>query len=220
MIGNCICMHAQIEAGEKIMCREDEDDDDDDDPFFLENKSPTRGIIGFFFFFFIISFFFLPNTNPIFSSSSNFSTSPSLGDAARPTMAAAASASARASFDMLRWSSAFREATATSVSDSLSLSNFSSALVSCSSVSSFFTVSSSWTGGVAGAKNGTSCLGKAKACLGEYISPAKNRSPNIATASFTERNGREVSTAVAGVWSRSVVAAAIWKWIAIMNWKE
>ena len=34
----------------------------------------------------------------------------------------------------------------------------------------------------------------------EYASPTRRRSPNTATASLTERKGREVSTAEAEVW--------------------
>lgn len=44
-----------------------------------------------------------------------------------------------------------------------------------------------------GEKSGVSFLGNSKAGLGVYISPTKNRSPNMATASLTERKGLDVS---------------------------
>ncbi|GER39854.1 tetratricopeptide repeat protein [Striga asiatica] len=98
-------------------------------------------------------------------------------------------------------------ANATSFSDSLSLSTFSSFFASSSSTSSFLTASSSNIGlGEAvwahiglllviglGEKIGASFCGSVKGLGLIIISPAKKRSPKMATASFTERKGREVS---------------------------
>ncbi|MFS7986001.1 hypothetical protein Hanom_Chr11g01005311 [Helianthus anomalus] len=103
-----------------------------DFPFLFENNSPRSGMMGFFF----LSTIFLPPP-PLTTIAPAFS-----------------AASASAIFDIFFCTSAFNDAKATSVSDSLSFSNFSSFFVSSSSDSSFLRELTSNIGGSSGSRGG------------------------------------------------------------------